>query len=375
MNIIRCNVCLIVSVTLMATALSGCATTQSVTSGPQPTPQPRGAAPDQRNAELPTVAIITTGGTIAMTPDAAAGGAVPTLSGDALVAAVPELAELAALEVHELCNIDSRNMTPELWLQLARLTRDTLADSEVAGVVITHGTDTMEESAYLLDCVLTSDRPVVLTGAQRDATAADADGPRNLLDAVRQVISPQAAGRGVTITLNGRILAARAVTKSHTSNVQAFDAGPFGHVGQIDSEALVWFNRPERASPVPLPAHLPRVELVACYPGADGTLLDAAVSAGAKGIVVAGYGIGNVNEPVFAAIKRARARGVHVVLTTRVPAGRVYAVYGGAGGGASLHELGVILAGNLQPWKARIRLMLVLAQTDDVDELRAHFNE
>jgi L-asparaginase len=329
----------------------------------------------KRAAALPTVAIITTGGTIAMSPDEQAGGAVPTLSGEALVAAVPELRELASLRVVPLCNIDSREMTPELWLAQARLVNKTLADPEVVGVVVTHGTDTMEESAYFLDRTVISDKPVVMTGAQRDATARDADGPRNLLNAVRQVLDVPAGGRGVTITLNGRIVAARNVTKIHASNVAAFGAGHYGQLGEIDGEGVTWFNRPERRQVAPLPDALPRVDLIACYPGADGSLIDAAVESGARGIVVAGYGLGNVNRPTFDAIKRARQAGVAVALTTRVPAGRVYPAYGGEGGGSSMRELGVIFANDLSPWKARIELMLALARGGEPDELQRCFDQ
>jgi L-asparaginase len=331
---------------------------------------PEGAASKTGSVALPTVAIITTGGTIAMSPDEKAGGAVPTLSGEALVAAVPELREIARLRVLPLANIDSREMTPELWLAQARLLDETLADPSVVGVVITHGTDTMEESAFFLDRTLTSDKPVVLTGAQRDATARDADGPRNLLNAVRQVVDPAARGRGVTITLNGRICGAQNVTKVHASNVAAFGAGEYGQLGEVDTEGVRWFNRPERAEPLPVPTTLPKVDLIACYPGADGGLIDAAVEQGARGIVVAGYGLGNVNRPMFEAIKRARQRGVVVALATRVPAGRVYAAYGGEGGGSSMRELGVVFAADLSPWKARIVLMLALAVTDDPGELQ-----
>ena len=334
----------------------------------------RAQTPPAGSSTLPTVAIITTGGTIAMSPDEKAGGAVPTLSGEALVAAVPELRELANLRVIPLCNIDSRDMTPELWLAQARLVNRTLADPDVAGVVITHGTDTMEESAYFLDRTVTSDKPVVMTGAQRDATARDTDGPRNLTDAVRQVLDPGARGRGVTITLNGRIVAARNVTKTHASNVAAFGAGHYGQLGEIDAEGVIWFNRPERPDALPLPDELPRVDLVACYPGADGGLIEAAVRQGARGIVVAGYGLGNVNRPTFDAISRARQRGVAVVLTTRVPAGRVYPAYGGEGGGSSMRQLGVVFANDLSPWKARILLMLTLPLTDNPDQLQRFFD-
>ncbi len=323
--------------------------------------------------KLPTVAIITTGGTIAQKYDEAAGGLVPAVSGQDLVEAVPELRKVANLEVLPLVNIDSRQMSPEIWLRLARLVNEALERPEVAGVVVTHGTDTMEDSAWLLELTVGSDKPVVLTGAMRGADARDADGPRNLLNSVRQVVNPQAGGLGVTVDFGGQIYAARAVSKYHTNHPDAFGADIHGQVGEVDDERVVWFGRPRANPTFAVPEELPRVELVYCYPGADGSLLDAAVRLGAQGVVVCGYGIGNVNDPMYAAIRRAREAGVAVVLTSRVRTGRVYPVYGGVGGGGSLRELGVVLGNDLLPWKARVLLMLGLSTTSDPAELQGLF--
>ncbi len=359
------------SFVLLTAALAGCTTQRA---------EPAAAVLVQRAqasaapaVTLPTVAIITTGGTIAQKYDADAGGLVPAVSGEALVEAVPALKELAQLRVISLVNIDSRDMTPELWLRLARLVNETLADPAVTGVVVTHGTDTMEDTAYVLELTVASDKPVVLTGAQRDASTPDADGPRNLLNAVRQAIDPDACGRGVTVTFDSKIFYARPVTKRHTSHVSAFTAGDYGQAGEIDDEQVTWFGRPERGPRFAIPNKLPKVELVYVYPGADGGLIDAAVSQGAEGIVVCGYGIGNVSLPVFEAIERARRKGVNIVLTTRVPEGRVYPAYGGEGGGTSLKNLGVIFGEDLLPWKARILLMLALTVTDDPGEIQRYF--
>jgi L-asparaginase len=324
---------------------------------------------------LPTVAIITTGGTIAMRVDPATGDAVPALSGAELIAAVPQLRDLANLRVTPLCNIDSRNMSPERWRALAQLVNRTLADRTVTGVVVTHGTDTMEDSVHFVDRTLTSTKPVVFTGAMRSASAADADGPRNLLNAVRQVLDPDAGGRGATINFNGLILPARRATKVHTNHVDAFTAHGNGPIGDVDDERVNWYARPARAPALSLPSALPRVEMVYCYPGADGGLIDAAVAAGAAGIVVCGYGIGNVNEPVFAAIERARQRGVAIVLTTRVQNGRVYPAYGGDGGGTSMRAMGVVFGGDRLPWKARVLLMIALAESRDPAALQAIFDQ
>jgi L-asparaginase len=312
-------------------ALAGCAAQRGEPAARAPAREAQAYAASA--GALPTVAIITTGGTIAQRYDAEAGG----------------------------------------LLRLARLVNETLADPGVAGVVVTHGTDTMEDTAYLLELTLASDKPVVLTGAQRDASTPDADGPRNLLNAVRQVVDPDASGRGVTVTFDSKILYARPVTKCHTSHVDAFAAGHYGQAGELDDEQVTWFGRPERGPRFAIPDELPKVELIYVYPGADGRLIDAAVSQGAEGIVVCGYGIGNVNLPVFEAIERARKNGVLIVLTTRVAEGRVYPVYGGEGGGNSMRKLGVVFGEDLLPWKARILLMLALTVTDEPAEIQRYF--
>ena len=358
-------------VVLLIAVLAGCAARHGAPTAAAPVREAQ--TPAVQVGALPTVAIITTGGTIAQKYDAEAGGLVPAVSGEALVEAVPALKDLAQLRVLPLVNIDSRDMTPERWLRLARMVNQTLADPAVAGVVVTHGTDTMEDTAYLLDLTVASDKPVVLTGAQRDASTPDADGPRNLLNAVRQVVDPDAGGRGVTVTFDSKIFCARPVTKCHTNHVNAFAAGYYGQAGEIDDEQVTWFGRPERRPQFSIPAQLPKVDLIHVYPGADGSLIDASVEHGARGVVVCGYGIGNVNLPVFEAIARARKKGVHVVLTTRVTEGRVYPVYGGEGGGTSMKNLGVVFGADLLPWKARILLMLALTVTDDPVEIQAYF--
>ena len=213
------------SLVLLIAALAGCTAQHAKPAAALPVERAHASAAPA--GTLPTVAIITTGGTIAQKFDAEAGGLVPAVSGEALVEAVPALRELAQLRVIPLVNIDSRDMTPELWLRLARLVNETLAEPVVAGVVVTHGTDTMEDTAYLLELTVASDKPVVLTGAQRDASTPDADGPRNLLNAVRQVIDPHASGRGVTVTFDSKIYYARPATKCHTSHVNAFAAGHY----------------------------------------------------------------------------------------------------------------------------------------------------
>jgi len=224
------------------------------------------AAP-ARAADLPTVAVIATGGTIAMKLDPQTHAPVPALSGEDLIAAVPGLKDLATVKVVEFSNVPSDYMGPDLWPQLARKVNEVLADPKVAGAVISHGTDTLDQTAYFLDLTVGSDKPVVAVGAQRNASDWDTDGPRNLLNAVRQVLASEARGKGATITMNSYINAARDVRKTHTSNVQTFTSGDAGYLGYVDEDRVVFSRAPLRRQHIDVPDHLPRVDLIAMAAG------------------------------------------------------------------------------------------------------------
>ena len=323
----------------------------------------------------PTIVVVATGGTIAMKVDAEAGGPVPALSGEDLIRAVPELKKLASIRVVNFSNIPSDYMTGQRWVSLSSRVADILADSEVAGVVITHGTDTLEETAYFLDLTLESDKPVVCIGAQRNASEKDTDGPRNLLNAVRQILAEGSAGQGVTVTFNHYINAARSATKTHSSNLHTFESGDYGYLGYVDHDRVVFFGGSVRRQTLPLPSKLPRVDLVDMYAGADGTLLKHAVDSGAEGIVVAALGWGNVNESMYEAIRYALRREVPVVISSRSYFGRVLPVYGFKGGGATLKEVGGVFADDLSPWKARVLLMLALPLTKEQASLQSYFDK
>ena len=323
---------------------------------------------------LPTIVVVATGGTIAMKVDPESGGPVPALSGEDLIAALPELKKLAQVKVVNFSNVPSDYMDPGRWVELSKEVMDVLGNPGVAGVVVTHGTDTLEETAYFLDLTLGSTKPVVCIGAQRNASERDTDGPRNLLNAVRQILSPDSAGQGVTVTMNHYIHAARRVRKAHTGNVETFQSGPFGAVGYVDHDRVVYFARPLRRQTLPLPSKPPRVDLIGMYAGANGRYVRYAVDSGAEGIVIAAFGIGNVNEPMYEAIQYALRKGIPVVISTRVADGRVLPIYGFKGGGATLKELGAVFSDDLTPGKARILLMLTLPLTRDAARLQAYFD-
>ena len=314
---------------------------------------------------LPVCRLIATGGTIAMKIDPVKKAPVPAISGEDLVATVPEISSVARIEVQNLSNVPSDYMDPERWSQLSHASQEALARPEVAGVIVSHGTDTLEETAWFLDLTVGSEKPVVLIGAQRNASERDFDGPRNLLNAARICVSPEAKGKGAMIALNNQISAAREVTKTHTSDVETFKSGDFGFLGNADYDRVVFYRAPLRRQhlalrPLKQGEKLPYIEIVPMYGGADGTLIRAGVAAGAKGIVVQALGWGNVNVPMYETIVETIKKGIPVVITTRVPNGRVLPVYGFKGGGKTLQEAGAIFGDNLSPQKARILLLLAL---------------
>jgi len=334
-------------------------------------------------AAKPTVVLLATGGTIAMKIDPVKKAPVPAISGEDLVATVPEVAQLAKVEVRNLSNVPSDYMDPPRWVELSRAAQEALARPEVAGIIVSHGTDTLEETAWFLDLTVKSDKPIVLIGAQRNASERDFDGPRNLLNAVRICVAPDARGKGAMIALNDQINAAREVTKTNTSTPETFKSGDFGFLGVADEDRVVFYRAPLRRQHVPVlgrtgpdgkPAPLPRVDIVAMYGGADGELVRAALLAGAKGIVVQALGWGNMNQPMFQAVKEALSKGVPVVITSRVPNGRVLPHYGWEGGGKTLKDAGAIMGDDLSPVKARILLMLALQSTSDDRAIQAMFD-
>ena len=309
----------------------------------------------------PVVVFLATGGTIAMKIDPVKHAPVPAISGEDLLATVPEVSKYATVEVKNISNIPSDYMDPVRWAQLTHEVNAALARPEVAGVIVSHGTDTLEETAYWLDLTVDSEKPVVLIGAQRNASEADFDGPRNLLNAVRIAVDPQSKGKGAMVALNNQINAAREVTKTHTSSVESLKSGDFGFLGEVDFDRVVYWRAPLRRQHVPLKTdNFPYVEIIPMYGGADGYLVKVALDHGAKGLVIQALGWGNVNKPMFAAIKDAIVKGTPVVITSRVPNGRVLPNYGFEGGGKTLVDAGAVMGDDLSPQKARILLMLLL---------------
>lgn len=324
--------------------------------------------------KLPLVAIITTGGTIAETNSPKTGGAVPAVAGEDLIKAVPGLAKVARIRVMQVCNIDSSQMTPQIWAKVSQAVDKELRDPQVVGAVVTHGTDTMAEGAFFLDLTVTSKKPVVFVGAMRDASDVSPDGPANILNAVIQAASPQARDWGVTVTLNQYVNAAWDVVKTQTTNVQTFESGERGYLGYIQGGKVKRFRGRGSRISLPIPAKLPKVTFLSTFAGDDGSLVRFAVDSGAKGLVVEAVGAGNVNAQVYKAIQYALKKGLAVVITTRVYRGAVEPIYGDQGGGLTLQKEGCILGGSLRGPKARLLLMLALPQVKTAAELKQFFH-
>jgi len=313
------------------------------------------------DAGLPTVALLATGGTIAGAQTGAASGAyrAGALPAAELLAAVPGVAALARLQPEQVANVGSQNISLDIWSRLAGRVAELCADPAVDGIVITHGTDTLEETAYFLSLVLPADKPVVLVGAMRPATALSADGPANLFHAVALAADPQAAGRGPLVLMNDEIHYARHVQKMSAGGVAAF-ASPNGpRAGAMRAGRAVFTARPETPAQlrfVPPPAGAwPVVDIVHACAGLDGVLVDF-MAARARGIVLAGVGDGNATDAALQALARAAARGVAVVRATRTGSGWV-----GRNVEVDDDAHGFIAAGPLSPQKARVLLLLALA--------------
>ncbi len=325
------------------------------------------------NPKLPKIAIVTTGGTIAVKKDES-GVAMLALSGKELITAVPGLLKKANVELYSFCKEASGRIKPEVWLRLAKLIDKLVKRQDIAGVVVTHGTDTMAEAAFFVDACTLTKKPVVFVGAMRNASEESPDGPENILNAVVQIMSPNAKDWGVTITLNQFVNSAYNVRKSNTNNVETFNSGENGYLGYITRGKVFKYNRTMQDFCIGMPEQLEKHgEIFISYTGCDGESIRRATDAGMKGLVVEGVGSGNVNEDVYNAIKYAMSKGVIVVVTTSVPDGPVLPIYGGPGGGATLVKKGAILSRYLRTRKARLLLMLALSNKMPKDKIAKLF--
>jgi L-asparaginase len=329
---------------------------------------------------LPKIKVLATGGTIAgaQASQADAGYKSGAFSVDDLIKAVPQLKNIAELSGEQVANIGSQTMNHEVWLKLAARVNEVLKADDVDGVVITHGTDTMEETGYFLSLVAKSDKPIVLVGSMRPATAISADGPINLYNAVALAGNPDAKGRGPMVVLNDTIHYARETQKMHTTRMDTFHSPNRGTAGMMNTGKAFFYSantvkhttKSDFSIDGLTAAKLPRVEVVYSYANLGGDIIDLMADRGVKGIVLNGVGDGNTTDAALAALERAAKKGIAVVRCSRTGSGVV-----DRNVEINDDKMGFIAGMELNAQKARILLMLGLTKTSDAKALQQYFYE
>ncbi|PQJ89420.1 L-asparaginase 2 [Aliivibrio sifiae] len=326
--------------------------------------------------DLPNIKILATGGTIAGAGQSATGSSYTSgkVGVDSLIHAVPQMTKIADISGEQVVSIGSQDMNDEVWLTLSKRVNELLAQDDVDGVVITHGTDTMEETAYFLDLTVKSDKPVILVGAMRPSTAMSADGPVNLYNAVVAATDKDSSGRGVLVAMNDTVFDARDVTKTNTTSVNTFQSPNFGSLGYIHNGDVQYQRSPERKHTTEVEFDvsklktLPKVGIVYNYANASALPVTAMVDAKFDGIVSAGVGNGNIYHSVFDELAKASKEGVVVVRSARTGSGSTTL-------DAEIDDAkyGFVASGTLNPQKARILLMLSLTETENYKEIQKMF--
>ncbi|MCZ7602684.1 MAG: asparaginase [Melioribacteraceae bacterium] len=324
---------------------------------------------------MKNILIVFVGGTFSMKIDEETGGAIPFFHGDQLLEMIPEAKELAQISIYDFGMYPGPHMTPELMLELSKEVRERIIQENIDGVIITHGTDTLEETAYLLDLTIKTDKPIVVIGAMKTSSEADWDGPKNLLDAMRIINSPNSYGMGVLVCLNGEINAASEVTKTHTEDIETFHSLDFGALGFIDRGRVIFNRTPRKLETIETEKINSNVDLIKVHAGMGEKFFKFSADSGVDGIVIEAMGVGNVPPTTFEGIKYAVEKGIPVVLTSRCPSGETLDIYSYPGAGKWLKKLGVIFTDYLNGQKARIKLMLCLGLTKDINKLRELIEE
>lgn len=317
------------------------------------------------------VVLLATGGTIASRYDPALGRTVASQRAEDLVKMLPQLGNFADIEVDNFATIPSFDMSVQFAFGLAGRINQHLTRPDVTGVVVTHGTDTMEETSYLADLLLQSDKAAVFTGAQRAHDDPQSDGPPNLLNSIHVAASPLAQGLGAVVCFNGTVHAARDVTKVHASAVGTFQSYEHGALGEVDGDKVVIHRRPALRRSFEVERLEDRVELFRLALGVDLRGLESALERGIAGLVVEAFGRGNGPSRLSELVRLARQKDIAVLISSRCPEGRVEPIYGGGGGGRDLADAGGIFVGDLKGPKARLLLMVLLSSA----ETRSHIAE
>ena len=319
------------------------------------------------------VAVIFNGGTISMTVDPRIKAAVPTLSGEDIMSMVTGIENYAEIESHTFSNLPGPHVTPDIMMELSKYVKGFLDRDDICGVVVTHGTDSLEETAYLLHLTIDNPKPVIVTGSMRNSSELGYDGPANLAASICTVISEESRNRGVLVCFNDELNCAAEVTKSHSMHLNTFESPEFGPIGIIDNNEVIFYRDSLKKEHIMTEVIENKVDLIKVCAGMNSKLIDFCVKEGAKGLVIEAMGRGNIPPEMAEGIKIAIKKGVAVVMVTRCFRGRVLDSYGYPGGGKELRNSGVIFGDSLPGQKARIKLMLALGMTTNIEQIETMF--
>ncbi|URZ16137.1 asparaginase [Clostridium felsineum] len=321
------------------------------------------------------VAVIFNGGTISMKFDKKVKAAVPALTGEEIMSMVTGIENFAEIESFNFSEFPGPHMTPEKMMELSKFVKNILEREDIVGAVVTHGTDSLEETAYFLDLTIKSEKPVVVTGSMRNSSELGYDGPANLSASICTAISKGAKNKGVLVCFSDELNSASEVTKVHSMHLNAFESPDFGPLGIVDTNKPIFYRDTVYNDYIETDKVESKVALIKAAVGMDSDFIDFAIEKGYKGIVIEAMGRGNVPPNMVDGIKRAIDKDIPVVLVSRCYKGRVLDSYGYHGGGKELRNMGVIFGDNLPGQKARIKLMVALGRTKKINEIREIFEE
>lgn len=319
------------------------------------------------------VAVVFNGGTISMKVDPRIQAAVPSLTGEEIMRMVTGIEKFAEIESYTFSNVPSPHMSPEDMMELSKYIKNLVSRDDIDGVVVTHGTDSLEETAYLLDLTIKNVKPIIVTGSMRSGSELGYDGPANLAASICTAISEEAKGRGVLVCFNDELNCASEVTKANSMKLNAFQSPNFGPIGIVDNNEVIFYRDSIKKQHIETNTIETKVDLIKCVSGLDSRIVRFCIEEGDKGLVIEGMGRGNIPPKMVDGVAEAIDRGIPVVLVSRCFEGRVLDTYGYHGGGKELRNMGVIFGDNLPGQKARIKLMLALSKTDNIEEVREIF--
>jgi L-asparaginase len=322
---------------------------------------------------LKNILIVFTGGTFSMRIDKKTGGVLPKYSGEQLVNKIPEVKKLAEISCFDFGKYPGPHMTPEIMINLSRQIKKRVKEKKYDGIVITHGTDTLEETAYLLDLTIKTNMPIVFTGSVKNSSEPEWDGPQNLTDSIHVCLSENSKGMGILVCMHGEVNAASEVTKIFSSEFETFQSLDFGSLGFVQDGKVVYNRLPRHLETINTEQLSSKVDLITAYAGMDEKFYRFSANSGIDGLVVEALGIGNVPPKAFEGIKYVIEKGIPVILVSRCPAGETDYIYSYPGAGKHLHKIGVIFTDYLNGQKARIKLMLALSRTKDRKILKKLF--